>query len=232
MSRKKTAPLRKRFIQSRTAHVILSYIAAAFMRLVYLSCRVERIWPDSIEPYFRGKKNAIFVFWHGRLIMCAFMKPPRPMTVLISQSNDGALISTCMERFDIGAVRGSKKKGSSEAVRSLVDALGKGDNIAITPDGPRGPFQVAAAGAIYVAMRTGHPIIPVAFSATRHWRLNSWDRFMIPKPFSRIRFVADAPYTVPGDMAEDKLPRAVADMQERLNELTRKVDLNCGVDPA
>lgn len=223
------APLRKRFIQSKFSHFVLSHFAAGLMRLIYLTCRVTRAMPAALEPYRRGEKQAIFVFWHGRLIMQPFLKPPGEMVVLISQHNDGALITTTMKRFGIGAVRGSKSRGSREAVRGLMEATGRRANIAITPDGPRGPFQVAAPGAIYVAMRTGYPIIPLAFSASRHWRLRSWDRFMIPKPFSHITFVAGEPYALPAELAPDALETAVASLNARLNASTASADDACGV---
>lgn len=232
-------PFRKRFKQwqkrmlksSRTLHVVLSHMAACFMRGIYYTCRHTRRIPDTLLPYYRGEKRAIFVFWHGRMIMMPFLKPPGNMAVLISHHNDGSLITTTMERFGIGAVRGSKSQGSSEAVRGLVEAAQQGKNIAITPDGPRGPFQVPAPGAIYVAMRSGLPIIPIAYSASRHWRLRSWDKFMIAKPFSRIAFLVGDPIQVAPQLNAEALAAAVADMKVRLDRLTAEADTLCGVAP-
>ena len=223
--------LKQKLKHSQGAHYILSHIAALAMRFIYLSCRVSRDYPASLAPYDKGQKRAIFIFWHGRMIMMPFLKPRGEFVVLISHHNDGSLITTTMERFGIGAVRGSKSQGSSEAVRGLVDAAERGANMAITPDGPRGPFQVAAPGAIYVAMRTGYPIIPVGFSATRHWRLGSWDKFMIPKPFSRIRFVAGDMIHVPAELDADALKAATLNLAERLSAATATADIHCGVQP-
>lgn len=221
----------KRVLKSPITHAVLSRLAATVMRFVYYSCRRQRFFPESVKPYERGDGNAIFIFWHGRMIMMPFLKPRKKVefAVLISHHNDGALITSCIERFGINAVRGSKSKGSSEAVRGLVEAAGRGASIGITPDGPRGPFQVAAPGAIYVAMRTGQPIIPVGYSATRHWRLRSWDKFMIPKPFSRIAFVAGEPFTVKPEMGEAELAIALNDLNTRLDAVTAEADHRCGV---
>lgn len=222
-------PWRKRILKSKVLHRLLSHIAAVAMRLLLLSCRVTREFAPSVDDFNRGTKRGLYIFWHGRMIMMPFLKPPGEFVVLISHHNDGALITTTMQRFGIGAVRGSKSKGSSEAVRGLVDASARGANMAITPDGPRGPFQVAAPGALYVGMRTGCSIVPIAFSATRHWRLRSWDKFMIPKPFSHVAFVASEPFTVPADMDEATLVERRADLTERLNAVTRRADEICGV---
>lgn len=135
--------LKQRLKTSHTLHYVLSHIGALVMRGLYYSCRVERQFAPELAAYHRGEKRAIFVFWHGRMIMMPFLKPPGECAVLISHHADGSLITTTMERFGIGAVRGSKSQGSSEAVRALVDAAARGLNLAITPDGPRGPFQIA-----------------------------------------------------------------------------------------
>jgi lysophospholipid acyltransferase (LPLAT)-like uncharacterized protein len=222
----------KKLLSASWVHVVLSHIAATLMRGFFLTCRIERHIPEHLLPYYHGSKRAVFTFWHGRMIMLPFMKPPGEVAVLISHHNDGELITTTMKRFDIGAVRGSKKKGGSEAVRGLVDALERGANVAITPDGPRGPFQVAAPGAIYVAMRTGQPILPLAFSATRHWRLRSWDRFMIPKPFSRIAYVIGEPFTVAAESNDEQLAIDLKRLNDALNHVTAEADRLCGVTPA
>ncbi len=223
--------LRTWFMKSPSGHTILSHLAAVVMRFLHFSCRVSHQFEPQLEPFYSGDRKAIFTFWHGRMIMLPFLKPRGKIAVLISHHNDGALITTTMRRFDIGAVRGSRKSGGSEAVRSLVEAAAQGTNIAITPDGPRGPYHVAAPGAIYVAMRTGLPIVPMAFSASRFWRLSSWDRFMIPKPFSHIVFRAGEPYTVPRECTPEQLKEHLDELTRRLNDVTAKADAACMVSP-
>lgn len=223
------AQWQKRLLKSKAAHLILSYVAAFAMRCVYYSSRRTHHFTETVMPYWRGEKRGIFAFWHGRMIMMPFLRPPGEFAVLSSHHNDGTLITTCMKRFDIHAIRGSKKSGGSEAVRELIEAAAHGVNLAITPDGPRGPFQVAAPGAIYVAMRTGLPIICISFSAARHWRLRSWDKFMVPKPFSHIHFTASEPMMVPANLDDSQLADAVAVMQQELNKITMQADNACGV---
>lgn len=229
----KKRPLKKRILSSRPAHFLLSLIVSTAMRVVYYTSRVQKHFPPEIEVYANGKKPALFCFWHGRLIMQAFVKPPRrSMSVLISQHNDGALITAVMRWFGIGSVRGSNSRGGQKGVRRLLAISERGGNLCITPDGPRGPFQKAAGGAAYVAMKTGYPVIAIAFSTTRHSRLRSWDKFMVPKPFGRMVFVASTPFQVADSDDADALQVATAQLETVLNQVTAEADRLCGVTPA
>lgn len=220
-------PLRKRLLNSRAAHVIVSLLMSLIMRMIYASCRVTRSIAEDAEPYMRGEKNAVFCFWHGRLIMQPFIKPPgHNMRVLISHHNDGALITATIAWFGVGSVRGSRKLGGPQALRTLLELTAQGDNIAITPDGPRGPFQKAAPGAAFVAANTHYPLVPIAFSSTRHWRFNSWDRFLLPKPFSRIHYAVGAPIHVAENANTDATS---ALLESALIAITDEADRHCGV---
>jgi hypothetical protein len=224
-------PLKKRILKSRFVNYSVPLLASLWLRFIYGTSRVTHEYPTSVHPFLRGEKPAIFCFWHGRLAMQAFAKPPRPMLVLISHHNDGALITSIMRWFNIGSVRGSKSNGGSVAVREMFTIARRGDNICITPDGPRGPAQVAADGTGYVAMMTGYPIIPISFSATRYWRLKTWDRFLLPKPFTRIHFVAGDPIEVPR-AREDQgeiVQHYTTLLTDRLNDVTARADRHCGV---
>lgn len=222
-------PLKKRILNSRVMHFVLSLIMSLIMRLVYVTCRKEKRIPDASLPYTTGAKPAVFCFWHGRMIMQPFMKPKnRTMSVLISHHNDGALITATMLWFGIGSVRGSKKLGGAQALRALLEVTARGGNIAITPDGPRGPFQQAADGAAFVAVNTGYPLVSISFSASRYWRFKSWDKFMMPKPFSRLVYVVSQPQDVRSDAA-DAVQLATQQLQQHLSEQTAEADAACGV---
>lgn len=223
----KKRPLKKRILNSPAAHWVLSLLASLLVRAIYATCRVSREFEAGSLPYMCGEKPAIFCFWHGRLIMQPFLRPrARPLYVLISHHNDGALITATIRWFGIDSVRGSRKQGAAQAVFDLLRVTEAQANIAITPDGPRGPFQKAAPGAAYVAAKTGYPLVPVAFSASRHWRFGSWDKFMLPKPFARIRFLCGAPMFVTEEEAA-----ATAQLETDLTRITAEADEACGVTP-
>lgn len=209
----------KRLLKHPTTQLILSYLLAGYIRLVMLTNRKEfHIHPET-SAYMSGEKNAIFAFWHGRMMLLPAINPPRKMHVLISEHRDGKLISQVIHHFGQDTVVGSSSKGGSEAVRNIVRLLKKGDNISITPDGPRGPNQVAEAGIVTIARLSGKPVLPVIFSASRNKRLKSWDRFMVAKPFGRIVFCIGAPIMI--EQADEAARIAV---ETSMNNLVEQAD--------
>ena len=226
----KKPKLKKRILSSAPVHFLGSLIFSLLMRAMFLTARVKRDFPESMQAYFRGEIPAIFCFWHGRMIMHPFVKPPhRKMFVLISHHNDGALITATMRWLGIDSVRINSRRSNTATLRQLVKVTEHSDNIAITPDGPRGPFQQAAGGAAYVASKTGYPIVPVTFSARRHWRLRSWDQFLIPKFFTQIHFIASAPIHVANDTTDADLDQITAQLETELIRITLVADITCGI---
>lgn len=210
----------KRLLKHPVTQWVICALLAGYIALVRLTSRIEKHYDEAALPYTSGEKQAVFAFWHGRLGMLAPMIPPgRPMHVLISRHRDGAMISRIIQWFGIRTVEGSSSKGSLKALRQIHALVAEGDNIAITPDGPRGPFQKAAPGVSYVAHATGLPVIPVAYSAVRCKRLGSWDKFMLPLPFTRIAVVASAPLYIEHDDTSQLLY-----VEEQLNKATETAD--------
>lgn len=128
----------------------------------------------------------IFSLWHGHLLPLLWHHRGQGVSILISEHRDGELIARTAQWLGYGLVRGSTTRGGERALLALVRELESGREVAITPDGPRGPARTFAPGALIAAQRSGSPILPAAASADRAWRLSSWDRFIIPKPFARI----------------------------------------------
>ena len=135
------------------------------------------------------------------------------LKVLISQSKDGEYIARTVKRFGIGAVRGSRSKGAARVLLQAIRAMEEeGCDIAITPDGPRGPNREVAGGVVTIAQKTGKKIVPLGFTASRAWEFASWDRFMLPKPFGTLTLRAGAPISVEGlemDEAREKIKAAL-----------------------
>ncbi len=209
----------------------MAFAASLLIRLIYASSRVKKMVPDISLPYLTGEKPAIFCFWHGRMVMNLMLKPRgRPLFVMSSQHADGGVIVAIMRWFKVATVRGSPNRGSARAVRDLFKVTQADGNIAITPDGPRGPFQKAAFGAAFIAAKTGYPIVPVTFSATRSLRFRSWDRFMLPKPCTCILFMIGEPIITTGDSDAD-IRRTTALLETALTDITAQADRLCGVNP-
>jgi len=212
-------PLSKRLLKHPFTQVLLSYVLAFYIRLVMLTSRKEYIIHPDAAGYMRGEENAIFAFWHGRMMLLPAINPPRKMHVLISMHRDGLLISQVIARFGQATIAGSSSKGGAEAVRAIVRLLKKGDNISITPDGPRGPNQKAQMGIVTIAKLSGKVVLPVTFSASKHKRLHSWDGFMVAKPFSRLKFCVGAPLVV--ESADEDARLAI---ENAMNNLVKQAD--------
>lgn len=219
----------KRFLKHPRAQSVLAALVAQYIRLSVISARMTKEIAREAEPFVTGEKQGIYAFWHGRLFLCSAFKPPqRNMHVLISGHRDGVLISKVIAHFDIATVEGSSSKGSLGALRELLRIAKAGDSIVITPDGPRGPREESAPGAAYLAKATSLPVIPVAWSAARHKRLKSWDRFMIPYPFSRASQVVGAPMMLGKELSDEEASSMVT---QALRQVTARADALMGVAP-
>jgi hypothetical protein len=122
--------------------------------------------------------------------------PQRPGAGLISASRDGDLIADVTRRFGFDVVRGSSSRMGAAALRELSEVLEAGRDILITPDGPRGPVYELGPGIIFLAQTTGAPVVPVNMEYSSCWRVKSWDRFIIPKPFSKVRVIIGQPQQI------------------------------------
>jgi lysophospholipid acyltransferase (LPLAT)-like uncharacterized protein len=146
--------------------------------------------PEDDRRYRTRDRPVAIVLWHNRLFLSAEIvrrfRQGRPAYALVSASKDGAWLSAFFSIVGMRTVRGSSSRLGREAATALVDVLRGGDDIGITPDGPRGPCYDLKAGALIVARRTKSPLILVGAKFHSAWRLKSWDRFYLPKPFSRV----------------------------------------------
>ena len=217
----------KRLLKSPAMQWLLALIISLWLRLVYLTSRKTKIIPPAAAAMMRGVQPGIFCFWHGSMILHPLVIPAgRAMRVLISHHRDGALITAVMRFFDIGTVRGSSRKGGDQALRELFAVLANGDNISITPDGPKGPAYVAQHGAAYTAQKTGLKVIPICFSSSRAKRFKSWDGFLLPRPFGHVVFVVGEPLSFapeePVEAASERLTRV-------MNAVMREADQKAGL---
>lgn len=181
---------------------------------------------DHYRQYVDAGQPVIFVLWHGRLLPLAHFHRNQGLIALVSRSQDGEYITRLLERWGFRCVRGSSSRGGSSALRQLVRTARDGHSLTITPDGPRGPMQQMKRGALVAAQITGLPVIPAVSGADRAWRLGSWDRFLIPKPFARVRVAYGEPHFVPRDGGEEALIASSRSVEASLNQLIAAVDVD------
>jgi lysophospholipid acyltransferase (LPLAT)-like uncharacterized protein len=189
--------------------------------------RIRVIGREGLLARREGEGRVVYAFWHGQILPCMMAHSPARCGVLISEHRDGEIIARIIERFEMYGIRGSTSRGGTRALLECVRTLRGGDDVAVTPDGPRGPRHSFAPGALLIGFRSGAPVVTISAHLDRAWRLNSWDQFEIPKPFARLTVYYGEPRHV---HAEDV--RAVSDLagdfgrllegdNERANALAR-----------
>ncbi len=171
-----------------------------------------------------ANQQAIYAFWHNQQGYLLFPKRRRgKIAVLVSMSKDGDYMAASLPHFKMTAVRGSSSRGGANAMRALIDAAALGYNPAITPDGPRGPVYKAHIGAIYLAQKTGLPILPAGVASSNKISFKSWDGFNVPLPFGKCALVYGEPVWVHKNSTDlegltnlltDNLNKATAQAQE------------------
>jgi lysophospholipid acyltransferase (LPLAT)-like uncharacterized protein len=171
--------------------------ALLLLRLLAKTWKVRKVNAEAIAGT-RGPGNpVVFAFWHCHILPLLHAHRDESITVLVSEHRDGEIIARVAAGFGFPSVRGSTSRGAVRSLLSLVRVVQAGGDVGVTPDGPRGPARSFAPGVLLVAQRSGAPLVTIAAHASRAWRLNTWDRFVIPKPFATISVAYGAPCIVP-----------------------------------
>ncbi|HSR10730.1 MAG TPA: lysophospholipid acyltransferase family protein, partial [Thermodesulfobacteriota bacterium] len=159
-----------------------------------------------------------------RLLMMPFLPKRGRVGMMVSRHRDGEFIARAVKLFGIDSLRGSTTQGGTAALRAMIRFYRDGANLAITPDGPQGPRHVVQPGVIELARQTGGPILPVTYSASRKKVFASWDRFILPYPFSRVVFIWGEPLLVPRETDRTSLEEIRLILEERLKRITEEAD--------
>lgn len=153
-------------------------LIAAFIRTLARTMRIETAHGDGIAARWRAGDASIVAFWHGRQLMLPLAYGGRGLDILISRHRDGELISRAMQSFGFASVRGSTTRGGSTALKALIERGRAGRDLAVTPDGPKGPRHVVQPGVIHLAKVTGFPIFPLTFGASKKKSLRPGTDFL------------------------------------------------------
>lgn len=202
---------------------MVDWIGSTLIKLICWSFRFQVDDQSGIVAHAETMDPVIFAFWHNRMFVmpwaCRKLFPNRQVVCLASASQDGEMIAKVLERFGLGTVRGSSSKKGREAVRTLLENLKEGFDVGITPDGPRGPCYKVQTGALSLSSLSGSPIIPVSYVVNWKIELNSWDKFVIPLPFSRCVLKFGKPILVPANCDDFHLEKARTELESRLMDL-------------
>lgn len=179
------------------SHKMLPFLISFVQKIIYLTCRKKYIMPSQM-PY-----PAIWVVWHSHLLMSPYIylkikSSKRKMNVIVSRHTHGDIAISAAKSFGMDYIRGSTRKGAIKALIQAMRALKNGEDVALTPDGPKGPLHSVSDGAVILSSKCNVAIVALGWSATSFWQLNSWDKAKIPKPFSTITFKVSEPFKLDG----------------------------------
>lgn len=203
---------------------IVSVVGSVFIFLLGKTLRINWAGEENLNPLRENQSQVIYAFWHGRMLILSYSHRWQKIHVLISQHRDGELIARIIQRLGFVSVRGSTTRGGTKALFEMAKKGAAGYDVAITPDGPKGPKFKVQMGTIYIAQRSGMPVVPITNSAKSRWTLSSWDGFLIPKPFSRAVIIIGEPIYIPLESTTQELEEKREELEKKLRELTQKAD--------
>jgi len=212
-------------MKSDLAISMVSGFAAGYSRLVGKTSHWDIRGAELVRDKFRKGENLIFAFWHNRFTMMPFIYEDyfhmNQIAVIVSQSQDGELVGRFIQRFKFKAIRGSSSRGGKQAMLNLMRTVRNGWNVALTPDGPRGPRYQVQDGIITLASVTGVPIMPVSYSSSLRFIFRaSWDHFRLPLPGSRMKLVFGEPLPIGKHLKDQER----SDYREELRRRLRQAD--------
>lgn len=201
----------------RWAEPLLTSVGFLLVGLLARTWRYREHGREHPQALTDGKRPFVFALWHSRILPLLYLHRHEAMVLLISRHRDGGLLATLAERWGYRFIRGSSQRGGEVGLLGVVRALQAGSVVAITPDGPRGPAERVKPGIVAAAQHAGVPVVPAMAQPSRAWRLSSWDRFCIPKPFARIEVVYGPPMDI--GVGKEGLRAGVDAVERGLNAL-------------
>jgi lysophospholipid acyltransferase (LPLAT)-like uncharacterized protein len=177
------------------------------------------LYDRSVDPARGLHGSRIYVFWHENILMPLYLRGHCNLTMLLSQHRDADLLAAVAHNFGFSCVRGSTYRGATRAILQLTNCS-RQQHITLTPDGPRGPRRRMAQGPIYLASKLQLPLVVMGIGYDLPWRINSWDRFAVPRPFSRARAIVGPPIMLPKSLDRAGLEECRVRAERLLNCLT------------
>jgi lysophospholipid acyltransferase (LPLAT)-like uncharacterized protein len=205
----------------------LAPLAAKLVQGLFLTCRKKLLGPPAAMDLLDNDKPLLMTSWHGQLLYALYYYPNRfglahEGVIMTSPSRDGAFLGEVMHSLGYIISPGSRRKGGVQALRDLADYFKRGHSVGLVADGSRGPARVAQKGVIFLAREAQAPIVPVAVASSKKVTFNSWDRFELPLPFSRVALLAGEPLWVSPGVRGPELERLRLELETRLNRLFEK----------
>jgi lysophospholipid acyltransferase (LPLAT)-like uncharacterized protein len=203
---------------------LIGMLGKLIIDLLFSTIRIESVGFQKVKDIFKTRKF-IAAFWHSRILLISYLYKDWNAAILVSRSQDGEFIARLIARQGNEPIRGSTSKGGLRALSMLIKSLKENSRpAAIIPDGPQGPRFKVQPGVITLAKKTGYPIVPIAYSAKKIKIFSSWDRFILPLPFTRCRVAYGNPLLVPAEADQETETALRLTLEKELCRLTAGVD--------
>jgi lysophospholipid acyltransferase (LPLAT)-like uncharacterized protein len=220
MGRKKRfRPALPRFLTNLGGLVAAEGIRAWMSTIDYRAAFYDR----SVDPALGVSRPRIYVFWHENILAPLYLRGHCQLAMLLSQHRDADILASVARHMGFDCVRGSTYRGGARAIWELSDRSGR-QHLTMTPDGPRGPRRRLAQGPVYLASRLQLPLVVMGFGYDRPWRARSWDRFAVPRPFSRARAVIGPSLMLPPELTRAALEQTRRRVEHLLNCLSYEAE--------
>lgn len=170
----------------------------------------------------------ISAFWHGRMLIPWYIHRNYKVAALVSKSKDGEILTRLLKSWNYDVVRGSSHIGGKEALKIMINKISEGYSFAITPDGPTGPQHKMKPGAVVLAYRKQVPLFLIGTASNKHYVFNSWDKFQVPKPFSKVVVVYSEPIYIKQDSTRDEIDKLIEVYENRMMELQKEAEKIAG----
>jgi lysophospholipid acyltransferase (LPLAT)-like uncharacterized protein len=198
-----------------------------FIDLLFLTIRIDSIGFEKVIPAIASKK-VIGAFWHSRILLISYLFRGWNAAILVSASKDGEYVARVIEKQGHEPIRGSTSKGGLRALAAMIRCLNQGRPGVVIPDGPQGPRFKVQPGVITLAKKTGCAILPISYSAKRIKVFNSWDRFILPYPFTNCRVIYGKLLYVPKDADREAELKCRMQLEMELRRITEDADTYFG----
>uniref|UniRef100_A0A7V2ZHG2 DUF374 domain-containing protein n=1 Tax=Ignavibacterium album TaxID=591197 RepID=A0A7V2ZHG2_9BACT len=196
-----------------------NFFLKSSINLLCKSLKIETVNQEVIEELRKRNQNFVLAFWHSTMLLPWYVHRDQNFAALTSLSKDGDLLARQLKSWNYKVVRGSSSKGGDVALGIMVDLAKNNFSVAITPDGPRGPLRKFKAGAVITAKKSGIPVILAGVGFQKKRKLKSWDRFEVPKFFSKAKIVYSEPIFVDSGLSYDETSEIIKKCEQILNEL-------------
>ena len=204
---------------------LIPYGGLLLVKALAATYRIKLYDPENEEKVLDEHKSLIYASWHQRFFPgITFFSSRKPIAIMISQSRDGEMVARVVDILGWRSVRGSSTRGGAAALKKLKDLARAGYKIGHIVDGPRGPFGCVKPGLLRIAQVAGKPVVPTITSAQKKWVFNSWDRFMVPKPFARVIIRFGEAIDVPAELEGDAFEQKRQFIEQRMKDLYEDTD--------